>query len=366
MPRQADNADARASAAAPAPTATSSSADSWTVDVGGGAAAGCVGVFAAQPLDFAKVRMQVGSSHLLPPSDRGGVGRFLLRTARAEGMRAWYKGMAVPLASQLVIQGTVFGVFGAVHRELARVRWRSGGGPDHAALFAAGSTAGLVQSPLMTAVERVKIKLQVQRSDGGAARGGGGRYAGPVDCAAQLLKRGGLRSLFAGFAPTVCREVPSYGLYFMAYEDLKHRWRDAETGKTGPLSLLLAGGLAGCFALGCVHPFDVLKTTVQATSSSRAQPQLPHQLLLAGRAQQKVQRGGAWRNSSTSSRPRPASSTSTSMWGVAQQQYQQHGWRFFTRGFVAQQQHAFLINAVIFVAYERAADMMRAALDGEQ
>ena len=133
--------------------------DSWVVDVSAGSAAGMAGVFAAQPLDFAKVRLQAATS-----AGRRGVVKCLYQAARAEGVTAWYKGMAVPLASQLVIQGTVFGVFGTVYREISHAPRSSSAAPDHTALFVAGAAAGLVQSPLMTAVERVKIKLQMQRA----------------------------------------------------------------------------------------------------------------------------------------------------------------------------------------------------------
>ena len=54
------------------------------------------------------------------------------------------------------------------------------------------------------------------------------------------------------------------------------------------------------------------------------------------------------------------------MWGVAVSQARQHGWRYFMRGFAAQQQHAFLTNAVIFVAYEQAADLARIAMHGRR
>ena len=52
----------------------------------------------------------------------------------------------------------------------------------------------------------------------------------------------------------------------------------------------------------------------------------------------------------------------SSMWEVALAQARQHGWRYFTRGFMAQQQHAFLTNAVIFAAYEHAAEATRIAI----
>lgn len=48
------------------------------------------------------------------------------------------------------------------------------------------------------------------------------KYAGPVDCAKQLYREGGIRSLYRGTAATLLRDVPASGMYFMTYEWLQH------------------------------------------------------------------------------------------------------------------------------------------------
>lgn len=291
--------------------------DHWAVDVVGGGAAGMAGVAAGMPFDTAKVRLQS------PQLGFKGVGDCLLRTAREEGVRALYKGMSVPLCSQIVIQGMVFGSYGFAERQLRggslfggaaeEAPAAAGGrGGSTATLLLAGSFAGLVSTPLMTAVETVKIKLQLQRGAAG--------FTGPIDCARQLVRAGGLRALFPGLAATLAREVPSYGVYFATYEELKWRFRSAETGVTGSGALLVAGGLAGCFALGIVHPFDVLKTTMQGGNVSE------------------VQQG---------------------MWRVARQNVHEHGAKWLARGFLAQQQRSFVVNASTFCCFEHTSQFVR-------
>ncbi len=47
------------------------------------------------------------------------------------------------------------------------------------------------------------------------------KYNGPVDCAKQLYKEGGIRSIYRGTALTLMRDVPASGVYFATYEWLK-------------------------------------------------------------------------------------------------------------------------------------------------
>ncbi len=306
-------------------------ADHWAVEVLGGAAAGMAGVVAGQPLDTAKVRLQS------PRLGFTGVGDCIWRTAREEGVRALYKGMAVPLSSQIVIQAVVFGSYAFAERQLSATgmfannsRSRSsdggnggGGGSSSSnywALFLAGSFAGLVQTPLMTAVEAVKIKLQLQR---GSAHQ---QFAGPFDCARQLVRTGGLRALFPGFFPTLVREVPSYGIYFFVYEYFKRRFRSSETGVTGNAGLLMAGGLSGCASWAIVHPVDVLKTAVLGAAAT------------------------------------PAGAAPASLWQVVRQNVRAHGWQWLTRGFAASQQRSFVVNAATFCCFEHTSEFVRSRM----
>ena len=65
---------------------------------------------------------------------------------------------------------------------------------------------------LVTApVDLVKVRLQTQTQEGG-------RYRGPVHCAAVILRADGLRGLFRGGFALALRDVPCYGLYFLPYE----------------------------------------------------------------------------------------------------------------------------------------------------
>jgi len=66
-------------------------------------------------------------------------------------------------------------------------------------LFAAGMVAGVFSTVIMAPGERIKCLLQVQQSAATA------KYAGPVDCAKQLYREGGIRGVYRGTAATLLR-----------------------------------------------------------------------------------------------------------------------------------------------------------------
>ena len=67
-------------------------------------------------------------------------------------------------------------------------------------LFAAGMVAGVFSTVVMAPGERIKCLLQVQ-----AAGGADAKYKGPIDCARQLFREGGIRSIYRGTMATFLR-----------------------------------------------------------------------------------------------------------------------------------------------------------------
>lgn len=72
-----------------------------------------------------------------------------------------------------------------------------------------------------------------------------------------------MRGVFRGLGPTVLREVPSFGTYFLTYELLTRSEGPVSTG-----TMLLAGGFAGMASWLVSYPVDVLKTRVQTDGNS--------------------------------------------------------------------------------------------------
>ena len=78
----------------------------------------------------------------------------------------------------------------------------------------AGAFSAIPCTVMMTPIERIKVLLQTQEA-------GTKVYSGPADVARQLLRQGGIRSLYTGTMATLIRDVPGSAAYFAAYDITK-------------------------------------------------------------------------------------------------------------------------------------------------
>jgi solute carrier family 25 protein 39/40 len=83
-----------------------------------------------------------------------------------------------------------------------------------------------------------------------------------------LVKQQGFRSLWRGLEFTLWRDVPFSGIYWMGYENIRHRLLQHEVfGRGGEKGFFeaafLSGWLSGTFAAFVTQPFDVSKTRRQ-------------------------------------------------------------------------------------------------------
>lgn len=72
----------------------------------------------------------------------------------------------------------------------------------------------------------------------------------------------GVRGLFSGITPTLLRDAPFSGLYFMFYTQLKE-YAAPQGSSAKPFSIFACGLTAGLLASFVTHPFDVVKTKMQ-------------------------------------------------------------------------------------------------------
>jgi len=266
-----------------------------------GTAGGMLGILAGHPLDTAKTRLQAMSRF-----EGSTTWSVIGETMRKEGITALYRGMSFPLFSACLLNAIVFSVQGAVDRSLASVF-----GSDHVRLngFLGGCVAGLVQSPIVTAADLAKCQRQVQFSAKGTSS-----VLGPIAIMQQrVTSLGVVQGCFQGAGATALKESPSYGLYFLAYEEAKRLMQS--TAAPPAVATLLAGGLAGCVSLASVHPVDVVKSQLQTL-------------------------------------PIEATGTQRSAVNIALAGVKRDGPSFLLRGFSAAMQRAFVINAATFTGYE--------------
>lgn len=106
-----------------------------------------------------------------------------------------YKGMSAPIAGVAPIFAISFFGFGVGKKLL-----QEGNEPlTNTKFFLAGAFSGIFTTSVMAPGERIKCLLQVQQG------GGPQKYSGMVDCAKQLYKEGGIRSIYKGSLATLLR-----------------------------------------------------------------------------------------------------------------------------------------------------------------
>jgi hypothetical protein len=81
----------------------------------------------------------------------------------------------------------------------------------------AGAAAGLTSSVVTCPLDVVKTRLQAQVSKKGAAD-----YEGVKETITKIWRSAGVRGLYRGLGPTVLGYLPTWGIYFSVYDQIKN------------------------------------------------------------------------------------------------------------------------------------------------
>ncbi|XP_030641773.1 calcium-binding mitochondrial carrier protein SCaMC-2-B isoform X1 [Chanos chanos] len=115
----------------------------------------------------------------------------------------------------------------------------------------AGGGAGAVSRTCTAPLDRLKVLMQVHSSRSNTMNIVGGFT--------QMIREGGMRSLWRGNGINVLKIAPESAIKFMAYEQIK-RLIGSKQETLGIFERLVAGSLAGAIAQSSIYPMEVLKT----------------------------------------------------------------------------------------------------------
>ncbi|KAJ1815122.1 mitochondrial ornithine carrier protein [Coemansia sp. RSA 2599] len=244
-------------------------------DLAFGSLSGMMGKFVEYPFDTVKVRLQTSESQVF-----SGTLDCLRQTFRNEGFGGFYRGLTSPLVGAMAENAIAFYAYNRIQSGIRRVT-----GTQELTLpqlFLSGGISGSICAFVISPVELVKCKLQVENVQGYGKQQqqqAKVRFTGPVSVVAHLLRSEGIAGLYRGIGPTVARETLGVGFWFGAYEVvcrqiLSSRRRSKDDPMPpkdilGPGSIILAGGCAGIAYNLTSYPIDVVKSFIQ-TSDVRA------------------------------------------------------------------------------------------------
>jgi len=192
----------------------------------------------------------------------------LRNTIQREGFKGLYRGCITPCMGAAVEDSISFSVYHTVVRYFGKNSGVGGGRsarPEDLSLdkvFIAGSLGGMTTSFLVTPLELIKCRLQVDRvSKGGGATG---FYKGPVDCLIKSVKQEGVRVLYKGHSATFLREGLGTGVFFSTYElGLRSFSPGVPRDQMSTITVLMAGALSGVVLNAVPYPFDTAKSVMQ-------------------------------------------------------------------------------------------------------
>eukprot|EP00541_Cyclophora_tenuis_P001549 CAMPEP_0116564156 /NCGR_PEP_ID=MMETSP0397-20121206/13147_1 /TAXON_ID=216820 /ORGANISM="Cyclophora tenuis, Strain ECT3854" /LENGTH=298 /DNA_ID=CAMNT_0004090709 /DNA_START=21 /DNA_END=917 /DNA_ORIENTATION=+ len=226
-----------------------------------GAIGGVCNTIVGHPIDLIKVRMQTNSASAFARAAqasalvRSNTFTELRAIVAMDGLGGLYRGVTAPLLAVIPAFAINFWSFDTAKQVIQRY-----GTPDGQGTLSivqtglAGSCAGVGLACVLGPSERIKCLMQVDKT----------RYSSFMDCATQVYKEGGVRSVFRGFGATVMRDVPGNFGYFGGYEFFRRLFARAE-GRENPslASTFMAGGLGGVLNWIVANPFDVAKSVYQ-------------------------------------------------------------------------------------------------------
>ncbi|KAK7325180.1 hypothetical protein VNO77_29318 [Canavalia gladiata] len=217
---------------------------------------GTAGIISGYPLDTLRVIQQ--------NSNNGSAFTILRNMVAKEGPSALYRGMAAPLASVTFQNAVVFQIYALLSRAFSPSD-SVNEPPSLKGVASGGFCTGALQAILLSPVELVKIRLQLQNTCQLTET-----QNGPITVANKIWKREGLRGIYRGLGITMLRDAPAHGLYFWTYEYTREKLHPGCRKVSGESlnTMLIAGGMAGVASWVFSYPLDVIKTRLQAQTRS--------------------------------------------------------------------------------------------------
>lgn len=250
-------------------------------DVVAGTCGGFSVTFVGHPFDTLKVRLQTQPTN--PPIYNGLVDCFK-KTIQWEGPGGLYKGVAAPLAGQLMFRASMFTAFGASKRFLEQNADGTTRKLTNADFYKAGAMTGLACAFTEGPIDFYKSQLQVQIIRAKSDPNYKPPFTSALDAVKQTIRTNGIRGPFQGLPATIFRNIPGNSVYLGSFQVMKEMEAERRQCKTAELPssvVLSAAGLGGILYWITVYPLDVIKSAQMSDSIHKTERNYPNMLTTA-------------------------------------------------------------------------------------
>eukprot|EP00475_Leptophrys_vorax_P039629 TRINITY_DN7186_c0_g1_i1.p1 TRINITY_DN7186_c0_g1~~TRINITY_DN7186_c0_g1_i1.p1 ORF type:complete len:298 (+),score=44.52 TRINITY_DN7186_c0_g1_i1:25-894(+) len=229
-----------------------------------GSFSGIASTSVCHPLDTLRTRLQASQA-----GQYAGVLDCFRQTVKNEGFLALYQGLSAPLAAQAVYKAVIFGTNSVVKPLLPATESR------YTEVFTSGVISGGVNSFVVTPVELIRNRLMVQNRSSGAR-------AGPTDVVKRVLLQDGVVGLWRGMVPTLMRDGPGVGCWFVGFEIAKDTFRKFSSDPAQPLpfwKVFASGSFGGACFWAVALPVDTVKSVYQIQENRKSVLAVARQLI---------------------------------------------------------------------------------------
>ncbi|KAI6188461.1 hypothetical protein M3Y98_00357400 [Aphelenchoides besseyi] len=233
---------------------SSNHAKDGAIDLLAGTVGGIANVYAGQPLDTVKVKMQTF------PTLYNKWTTCFVDTFRLDGIRGLYAGSVPALAANIAENAVLFTAYGYCQKTvcyMSEVEEVSKMSSLQNAF--SGSLAAIFAAFVLCPTELVKCRLQAQREMNPAIK------STPISVCRAMWKADGIRAFGTGMIPTLAREVPGYFCFFGAYEAARFMFAKPGQSKDdiGLTKTAISGAAGGVALWTAIFPADVVKSRMQ-------------------------------------------------------------------------------------------------------
>ncbi|KIY99685.1 hypothetical protein MNEG_8279 [Monoraphidium neglectum] len=206
------------------------------------------------------------------------------KTVQWEGLGGLYKGVASPLAGQMLFRASLFATFGSSKRWLATDTDGGARALTTADFYKAGAITGFVAAFTEGPIDFFKSQIQVQIIRSKVNPEYKAPYTTVWECVRAAVQENGVRGPFQGLGATILRNTPANSVYLGTFEVLKRaaaQRLDTAPEKLPAWVVLSAAGLGGVCYWGVIFPVDCVKSAMQTDSLAKAQRRFPDMVTTA-------------------------------------------------------------------------------------